>query len=105
MYPEFRTPENLWHVRVRALIFIVLKITGLIVLPIIAFIYAIKNRDSDSICFLWNIVAFFNTIFLSVVIMKGTSVKIVNLIRNPQYPTGDSNLNIPSFVIADCPTR
>ena len=65
IFPILKTPETLYIVKQRAIIFLALNLTGFIILPLAGLITAVISKDTTNVCFLWNIVAFFNNLFLN----------------------------------------
>lgn len=99
------TEERLWIIKARAMLFFALNFLGLLALPLFAFAWALNYRDSTEISYLWNVVCFFNTIFLAAVTIKANFRKMLKHLLKPTYPLVDNNKGHPSFVIKECPTR
>lgn len=84
LYPGLpHNKERLWHVRARAAFILTLNAVGLLLAPAIAFIIAMHARDLASPCFLWNIVAVFNTVALLLIMSKTIVHSLVRLVMNP----------------------
>lgn len=65
LYPcKPHNDDRLWLIRCRAVIFFVMNMLGLVVGPLATFTVAIAGRNLASMCYLWNVVYSFNSLFL-----------------------------------------
>jgi hypothetical protein len=99
------TEGRLWIMRARAMLFFSLQFLGLIALPFFALLWALTYRDSTQVLYLWNVACFFNSMFLTAVIMKAKAKKMLQHLLKPAYPQTSSSVALPSFAIVECPTR
>lgn len=58
----------------------------MVVLPVVAFAFALRNSDVNQASFYWNIACFFNTTFLAVVVFKTVSVEYFKAFLRPTFP-------------------
>lgn len=93
-------------IKIRTYCQIIFSLTGMIVLPVIAFAWAQVQYKTSSIWFLWNIVCFANTIAVAVIVQKSSLLKLLDEAKNPDIFMDKMSLKPPtSHVIIECPTR
>lgn len=64
--------DRLWLIRCRAVFFLTMNMLGLVIGPVAALVVAIAGRDLASMCYLWNIVYSFNSLFLFAALFQST---------------------------------
>ena len=73
---------HFFTMRVKATTFLLLSITATIIIPLIAFIWAVIEKNGNSVVYHWNVVCFANSLFLAYILFSSTFKSMTKLIKD-----------------------
>lgn len=67
-------------IRGKAAAFLLLSFIAAVIIPLIAFIWAVSEKNGSSVVYHWNVVCFINSIFLAYILYSSTFKTFFKLI-------------------------
>jgi hypothetical protein len=96
------TVEGLKENRKLSMGFLALCLLAAVVLPLLAFVWAVADHNITSVVFGWNIVCFFNCIFFVNLLLIAA---ITSYHKAEKFGENPVKKDLPSIVVKGCPTR
>lgn len=77
----------------------------MVVLPVVAFAFALRNSDVNQASFYWNIACFFNTTFLAVVVFYDSIRRVLQSVSTADIPLSQSEGPNPDNRVCKLPNK